>query len=838
MNKISMFFCLLLVIACQQKKENLMPKPTESTFVKMDMEDGSHRGERQLWLEKIHGGKNSDWQTTEYENTLRLLEYKKSLQNPNRDGEEWLADGKLYGKWIERGSNNQAGSALNAHYDEQEDVLYALGAGGPLFKSGIKGYNWELINDDFRFDGAVLEMITLPNNQKRLIASINGIPHYSEDFGYTWTKSTGVTSTAEGREAHTCFVVDNTIFFLGRRDWWSNFTLYKSTDGATYTSIKSLNTSDGGKVELNKATDGKTIYAIERINVDNARISRYNPLTNKLDVITNPSPIAFKDNGKVNLDVVVSATDTILYSYNHEDRLHKSIDNGQTWEYVSQLISTPWGVGLFIPPSNPTKMFTGEVDCFRASNSGRTWNRINHWYEYYGDVPNKLHADIMFMKEFKNQEGEDIVVIGHHGGISITKDYGETTQNITLYDFNVSQYYDVKTHPKDVNLIFAGAQDQGMQRGRAAGETTAEFLQMVSGDYGHITFTGDSEHMWIMYPGGSISYYKTPRTSGGGDFGYEIQYGRESVWIPPVMASPNPEEDVVYVAGGSANENQTGSYIIKMQALEDRIIAENLPFNFSAASGGTVSAMAVSPFDKNIWYVAIDNGRIYKSTDGGINFKQVSNMVSGAHYLYGSCIYPSTTDPNVIYLSGSGYNGIAPVYISTDGGESFAPFKTGMPSTLAFKIVGNEDESKLYAATENGPYVYLMTEEKWFPLVGSTTPNQTYWSVEYINDEKVARFGTYGRGVWDFKDLTIETNTKDEVVSAEIKVYPNPTSDYLSIQSKMSIQSAEIFTTDGKKISTIKNPNDRIPVQHLKSGNYVVILNTDRNKITKTFTKI
>ena len=34
--------------------------------------------------------------------------------------------------------------------------------------------------------------------------------------------------------------------------------------------------------------------------------------------------------------------------------------------------------------------------------------------------------------------------------------------------------------------------------------------------------------------------------------------------------------------------------------------------------------------------------------------------------------------------------------------------------------------------------------------MGVSAPDQTYWSVEYIDEINTARFGTYGRGIWDF----------------------------------------------------------------------------------------
>ena len=34
--------------------------------------------------------------------------------------------------------------------------------------------------------------------------------------------------------------------------------------------------------------------------------------------------------------------------------------------------------------------------------------------------------------------------------------------------------------------------------------------------------------------------------------------------------------------------------------------------------------------------------------------------------------------------------------------------------------------------------------------MGLSAPDQTYWSLEYVPEIHTARFGTYGRGIWDF----------------------------------------------------------------------------------------
>ena len=43
------------------------------------------------------------------------------------------------------------------------------------------------------------------------------------------------------------------------------------------------------------------------------------------------------------------------------------------------------------------------------------------------------------------------------------------------------------------------------------------------------------------------------------------------------------------------------------------------------------------------------------------------------------------------------------------------------------------------------------TDGEWEDLTGADAPLTTYWSVEILPHENTARFGTYGRGIWDFR---------------------------------------------------------------------------------------
>ncbi|MEE9437573.1 MAG: T9SS type A sorting domain-containing protein, partial [Saprospiraceae bacterium] len=315
----------------------------------------------------------------------------------------------------------------------------------------------------------------------------------------------------------------------------------------------------------------------------------------------------------------------------------------------------------------------------------------------------------------------------------------------------------------------------------------------------------------------------------------------ETVWIPPLLAHPDKTKDAIFMAGGNV-DGTTGSHMIKLEVINNgEIIPTQFDFNFGT-SGGTISAMGMSPLDYNQLYVATTNGSIYKSNDGGENFDHVQFGIPGSNYLYGSCIKPSKIDVNTVYLSGSGYFNPA-VYVSHDGGESYAPMNNGMPPTLVFCLAPNEDESLIFAATEAGPYVYITEDQQWYDLSGGNTPYQTYWSVEYLEDSQTARFGTYGRGIWDFELNKIITEV-EETSKKELKfvISPNPFTDYIDIKITAA-KNVTITVSDinGKIMKTTmqkSNENIRIDLQNIKSGTYFVTIFMDNIKETRKIIKI
>ncbi len=829
-----------------------MPAPTEGIIVKMDMEEGDNKTKREAWFELMHKTEEGvSWKMIEHDNMMSSYQDKlrRKQEVTTRGDIEPVADGKLEGAWSERGASEVAGNVRITAYDNTTDILYAISDGGTLWQGNLSGFFWKVLNQEIQFSPGLLEVAHLEDGTFRIIASINNRPFYSDDNGITWAPATNFLNTGDGSRLFDTHVIKNEttgideIFFLSRESWSSSITVQKTdVEEINFKQVRSFVTSDPRNLSMARVGNGNELFILEQLSGATSRIYQWDAVSNSFDNINNNSQIGSGEIGRINLDVV-RVDDTLrMYSYNDDSEFFKSSDLGETWELQSVLPIDPWEVGVYIAPSDPTNMLVGGVNSYRSNNGGKNWQLVNEWWEYYQNIETKLHADIMSFEEYTDSSGEPFIIINNHGGISKTRNYGKDNTNIGLYGLNTAQYYDVRTLPSSPEWVFAGAQDQGFQKGILHDDQqVGAFQQVISGDYGHIEFTNNGTNLWTVYPGGAASFYEAPKLQGP-TADWTVESNDETVWIPPMMPDPDPSKDIMYMAGGSA-DGGSGSYMIKMTYEFGAISAENMPHNF--INDGPISAMMTSPINSDLWYVATTDGRFYTSTDRGLTFERGNVFGPTDHYLYGSGILPSAEDENVVYFCGSGYNGPA-VYKSEDKGKNWTSMGQGLPPTLMFNLVANEDETLLYGATEAGPYVYIVAEEQWYDLSGANTPTQRYWSVEYLEDIHTARFGTYGRGIWDFKIDEQFVDTKDITVNTtDLIIFPNPANELITLKvDQISNESftARIIDINGKVVMQKKvdfsSSSTSLNISDLNTGNYVIQLINSKKQFAQKIIKI
>ena len=812
---------------------------------------------RVQWVEKMHQvDQNADWQEIEYINSLDAIEQKKlhPTQNKEHCSLSAAAENQILGSWVERGSVNQAGSVLTTTYLKEYDEIWLIAAGGSLWKTKKTDIDWQVVNDSYRFNGGMLHFVP-HDNSFRLIALINRIPHYSDDFGKTWTSTVGIEykkGNGHFKDPISITNGDKQLFFLlVQPELEGTITLYVSKDkGENFVPTISFGETELSALSLVNPLFSSDLFVMKKGKEGTTELYEVDFENNNFRSLSVNQHFIFHEAPS---NIVGWKQDTTFHFYAYTTRfspterkniseLYYTTDFGQEWTFKSFLPQAPFEVGLFISPSNPELIFSGGVDCFYSDNGGNSWKAINHWLEYYNDIERKLHADIMHFGEYVDNDEQPFQLFSHHGGLHISYDQAKTLENLSMNGLNITQYYSVISGKNARNTIYAGSQDQGFQLNISDERGALSFEQTIIGDFGHLLFSKDKEGLWAVYPGGTIVYIDD-LVSGNYKSLFSLPIANQTVWLPPITLNG---ETSILLAGGSLNADSS-SHIIELSLSENKSInATQIEFDFKEVSnGGDLSALAVSPLDPKLWYAATSNGYFFSSENGGVTWDKNESLSLNGNYLYGQAIFPSRVDKNRVILGGSGYSN-APVFISNDKGNTFTPMDTGLPPTLVYRIDANTNESVFFAATEAGPFAFVPSLGNWYPLNNGCAPNQTYWSVEWIESEQIARFGTFGRGIWDFEVQKI-SNTNTFVSNfPQISIFPNPTSSSLNIDlSRYSNLTTPIryaiFNSNGQRVLfgefDFSATNFKIDLETLPSGQYYLSIISNGQTTAQKFIK-
>ena len=824
-------FLLLLLIAVgiivfqfsktKFKDNAFAPKPIGTKIVENENENGV---ERQEWIESMHKtAPGTNWRSVDASTRIekaKQLSANKSLRNINLE----IANGDLLGDWRELGSKNLAGRTICVEYDALEDSIYCATDGGNIWKASKTGENWRCLNNNFKIPAiGMLRKIAYNGGSRLLVSSEEwGVPcfWYSDDEGGTWSSATGLSDIESWGTVVKTFVANDTerSIYLLSFEWdysaWEELTcLYVSEDnGASFTKVKSYLSSVYGnksKFDIWSSPNGSsTAYIVQNDSIFSLD-DNYNP------IFINNIPI----NGTGSLLLSGSEFNGALSLYvseyeNDNSVFYQSVDLGQTWTEKGSVASNPFRrISFSVSQKNPDILYYGGMECFVSSNGASSWTKVNNWGDYYDDIENKLHADIPSVNSFIDNLDNEFVYINTDGGTYISYDNLQTVSNISTNNLNISQYYSVYSHRTNSQYVFAGSQDQGYQLcDNNDNLETEDFTQIVSGDYGHIVSGDGGNSVWMVYPGYAV-YYPTavsnPTTANWWTFTCSGQF-----WMPPLMEDPNfPNK--VYLGGGTTS---SGTHLFHLTSSGTSISVEEQSFDFSGNSNSAnISAIAYSPINTNYRYVMNGGGDFFTSIDGGTNWTETTGFDGPeGNYLYGAKIVPSQTNLGKVYVAGSGYSNPA-VFVSVNNGANFSALNTGLPNTMVYDMAITPDDSCLFAATDVGPYVYISENNQWYDLSEGFAPDQTYWAVDYLPLTKTARFGTYGRGIWDFVIDDNETSINN-ITENKLFIYPNPSSKILNVRN--SSGEISVYNLSGKLM--IKTHENKINISDWDKAVYIV----------------
>ncbi|HEY2290194.1 MAG TPA: hypothetical protein VGM86_05765 [Thermoanaerobaculia bacterium] len=696
-----------------------------------DRDGGSERERLDRWIESRHrAAPGVDWHAIEAANLRAALA---RMAAPARGPQP---------VWHERGPVNMAGAtAFTAVRPDGRTLLVASLRGG-IFSGTPGGKAWTRLTDSL---GSYLRGFVVSSPPETWVAAAfslrNAQVYASRNHGTSWSEPHGLPPLYDVYELLQDGGDHRTIYLLAAAFAPSGDVvpiLARSRDGGLSFTVVYQGTSYEQPGLWTSRISAGPLYLMShgQLSISTDQGDSFSPL-GAIDPTVTRTVLRGSEAGAPTLYAAAGQ--------GSPSDLYVSEDGGRTWEkrFHSSGISL-LGNSLVASPWDPDLVLFGFTNGWRSTDGGRSFTQINDWSDYYADPAGNLHADVRGLQFFLYR-GQETLFLPTDGGTYMSTDGGASVHNITLNGLPNAQIYSTWSSSASPDLFVAGSQDQGFQqsirpRGGRPGSPLST-AQRISGDYGNLTSAShDLADVFAFYPGYLFFY------SPGGDF-------ESSVFAPlPAMSAgsffatsaADPDDpSTVYVAG---------DHIWKMRYLGGEDFAQTqLPQSFSPDNKDYVSALAIAPADHNLWYAATFEGHLWYSRDHGATWTESeSTRQSSFFYSANTALLVSASDPLTCFAAGSGYSGPS-VLVTRDGGVHWSPLADGLPPTIVWSLAFDGPATQtLYAATDAGPFVLDAGATTWRSLLGGSSPVLPYYSVEGVPSAHLVRFGTFGRGVWDY----------------------------------------------------------------------------------------
>ncbi len=749
-------------------------------------------------------------------------------------------------EWTQQGPGNLGGRVNAVAVDPgNDDIIYAGFARGGLWKTIDGGGTWEPLWDD-QLTQAVSAITIDPTNSNIVYAgsgdiNISGNVYLgnglfkSEDAGETWIniglEETKVIGKIIINPTNTNEILVATMGNVRIKD--DNRGVYKTTDGGQTWDNVLFVADDTGVHDIVFHPDNPTVILAaawtrfrngheSRVSGEDCRVYMSEDFGEtwaisdmNIPTIVGRPAITFKDD-----DPQVAYAMMMNNSHRYIS-LHKSVDAGKNWTMIdSTNESTPTmmgGFGWFFgrigaykrPENGEDRVFLCGVDLWSFNEEFAFWEQETpSWWEY------SVHAD----KHAIITDSNNNLLLGTDGGL-YKKEWG-STEWTDIENIPNNMFYRVEVSPHNTDLYYGGMQDNGTTGGNLL--DINNYPRLYGGDGFQTRFHPFKPDVQYFETQNGNIYYTSYTDFAYLDFG-PMQSDRKNWDMQYILSPHNP--DIVYT--GTFRPvvfDVTDPYAIIVDTL-----GPSLTDPLEYISGyHTITSLDESALVEGLLYYGTADGNIWKRQDG--IWEQINNGIE-KHYV--TSIKASPHDEATVYVTLSNYaffDDSPRIYKSTDYGNTWESIHNNLPSGAVNDIIiYDEFEDKLlFAATNVGVYGSIDGGASW-ERVGSNIPYLPVNDMVFNKPQNVVVAGTYGRSINTY-DLTkalvaLDPSSNADYKYATINVYPNPTSDRITVASDVPVSSVEIYTADGRLVSVTNSL--QIDVSRMPSGLYYATLKDD-----------
>ncbi len=713
-------------------------------------------------------------------------------------------------EWKSHGPVNQGGRMISYAFNPQyPDELWAGAATGGLWKTNNAGDDWQAMTDNVPSCAIGAIAIHPQDPNKMLIGTGEGYllsswfkygigVLKSYDAGLTWNlTSLNVADSLKFACLNLVWdpVQTNRVYLA------TTFGVYVSTDeGDTWTQTL---VGTASSLIINPQFPSNIYASLQNYGTSIGGIYQSTDSGNTWQPMTNGLP-GSNQIGFTCLSLCDSFPDVIYAAVSYPSSnvnigklqgLYKTIDGGTNWtlmpfQYDFYCYAPPyddvcqgWYANVIkVSHIDPNLVYAAGIYTYRSVDGGNSWD---YWDYSPQESPPYTHVDVHQIAIHPSLPSK-LFMFGD-GGVYKSNN-GGWSWLLANNNLVTTQFYYAVSAASNGNVAIGGTQDNGIWVNKNL-DTSSLWFQFTYGDGFACAIDPNNENR--MYT--TELFQKRMLSTDGGVTHESINVGitGSNFFVTPIAIHPSHPEILFSATDTEIYRSIDSGYTWNSVSYKNYIIT----FAFDKINPDIIYA-ANDP--------ALSVGRIYRSSDGGLNWVQVPSP--------GNKITDLETDPfqeGVLYATRSRFSVGLQVWKSLDKGDSWINITGDLPSVPANCLVVDPFlQDCYYVGTDLGVHITMDGGISWTNF-NQGLPITVVQDMHFQKSDTTLRAATHGRGFWSTKTLNYQPVIADGVgFITDFKIFPNPVSDQaiftFSNENNCSLK-ITMFNSLGQFISGIYN---------------------------------
>ena len=457
--------------------------------------------------------------------------------------------------------------------------------------------------------------------------------------------------------------------------------------------------------------------------------------------------------------------------------IYRSDDGGENWYRVTTDRRPAMRIGggdlpvLKVDPANPDVVYSVSIVTLRSDDGGKTWSAFR------GAPGGDDYQNIWI-----NPGNPKIILLVSDQGAIVSVNGGETWGS--WYNQPTAQLYHASVTNTFPYRVCGGQQESGsvcISSWGNDGEITFRDWRPVGViEYGYVA--PDPLDPEIVYGAGRNAvtrfHWSTGQVENVSPIPIRGEYRTDRT--QPVMFSPADPHLMYYAANVVFKTTNGGS---SWQAISPDLTRPEpgIPASLdslpaldpkAAQQRGAIYSLAPSFKEMNTLWAGTDDGLIWRTQDGGKNWKNVTPPGLTA-WSKVTQLAASHFDENSAYASVSRFrlDDLRPyIYRTHDGGQTWQLIVNGLPDDAPVNTVREDHARKglLFAGTEKAVWVSFDDGDHWQPLQ-LNLPHTSMRDLWIKDDDLIV--ATHGRSFWILDDITPLRQIDAAVANSDVHLF-------------------------------------------------------------------